>query len=168
MTKRSSPIAGLALGALLGAAAWALPAAAQDAPATAQMEPAQMEKRLAQLTKMLTEADANEDGKTTKEELAKHRADQFSKLDRNSDGVVSTKDKPRGPIMKKKYSEVFDQVVPQYDTDLDGTITRAEWNTMKRDPFAMLDANGDGAIEHKSEIPTPEMLQAAAAAGAGA
>ena len=157
MTKTLTAKAALAACALVVGMS---PLAAQDAPAPADMDPEKMAEMLEKLTKMLTDADANEDGKTTKEEFAQHRGEMFSKLDRNDDGVINRKDKPKGPIRKKKYSEALDAVLPQFDKDLDGTITRVEWNTMERDPFAMLDANGDGAIE-KSEIPSPEMLEGA-------
>ena len=126
------------------------------APAFAQeeMSPEQMQKALEQLSEMLKDADANEDGSTTKEEFAKHRGEMFSKLDRNEDGVINKSDVPkRGPVRKKKMKEAIAKVVPQYDTDLDGTVTRVEWNTQKRDPFELLDANGNGAIE-TDEIPT--------------
>ena len=142
------------------AASAAAPLAAQDGPNPEDLDPEQMAKMLEQLGKMLKDADANEDGKTTKAELTEHRAEMFSKLDRNDDGVINRKDKPRGPVRRKKFGEVLDGVIPQFDTDLDGTVTRTEWNTQKRDPFELLDANGDGAIE-TSEIPTPEMLEGA-------
>ena len=131
---------------------------AQDAPNPANMDPEKMAEQLEKLTKMLTDADANEDGKTTREELAKARGDQFSKLDRNDDGVINSKDKPRGPVRRGKFSEALEQVTKQFDTDLDGTITRAEWNTLKADPFEMLDANEDGAID-QSEIPSADMMK---------
>lgn len=134
------------------------PAIAQDAASPADMDPEQMAEALETLTKMLTDADANEDGKTTREELAKARGDQFSKLDRNSDGVVNNKDKPRGPVRRGKFSEALEKVTKQFDTDLDGTVTRAEWNMLKADPFDMLDANGDDAID-QSEIPSADMMK---------
>ncbi|MEO0590411.1 MAG: hypothetical protein AAFZ11_07600 [Pseudomonadota bacterium] len=138
-----------------------VPASAQDAANPADMDPEQMAQALEKLTKMLTDADANEDGKTTREELAKARGDQFSKLDRNDDGVVNSKDKPRGPVRRGKFGEALEQVTNQFDTDLDGTVTRAEWNTLKVDPFEMLDANGDDAID-QSEIPSADMLNGGA------
>lgn len=131
---------------------------AQDAPNPANMDPEKMAETLEKLTKMLNDADENEDGKTTREEFAKSRADQFSKLDRNDDGVINSKDKPRGPVRRGKFSEALEQVTKQFDTDLDGTITRVEWNTQRVDPFEMLDANEDGAID-QSEIPSPDMLK---------
>ncbi|MEE4537705.1 MAG: hypothetical protein V2J51_04340 [Erythrobacter sp.] len=131
----------------------ALFAAAPLAAQPGDMDPEKMQAALEQLTKMLKEADANEDGSTTREEFARYRADRFSKLDRNGDGVVNGKDAPRGPVPKKKFGEAIDKASAQFDTDLDGTVTRAEWNAMKRDPFEMLDANGNGAIE-ASEIPS--------------
>ena len=131
--------------------------AAQDAPNPADMDQEKMAEQLETLTKMLTDADANEDGKTTREELAMARGDQFSKLDRNDDGVINSKDKPRGPVRRGKFGEALEKVTKQFDTDLDGTVTRAEWNTQKVDPFEMLDADGDGAIS-QSEIPSADMI----------
>lgn len=160
MTKRISLLAQASCAALMTIAAATSAAFAQDMPNPAEMDPEKMAEQLERLTKMLTDADANEDGKTTREELAKARGDQFSKLDRNDDGVINNKDKPRGPVRRAKFSEALEKVIPQFDADLDGTVTRAEWNTQEIDPFEMLDADGDGAIS-QSEIPTPEMLKGA-------
>lgn len=138
MTHIYTPIARLAIAAFL---AGATPALAQDA------------KQIEQVTNLLKEADANEDGKTTRAELDAHRADMFDKLDRNNDGIVSEADKPRLRIPRKKFNEAYDKVVPKFDKDGDGTLSKAEWNTQEVDIFELLDANGDGAIA-ASEIPS--------------
>ena len=129
--------------------------ACAGAPALAQQpSPEQLE----QVTKMFKEADANDDGKTTREEMNAHRANTFARLDMNSDGVVNASDKPRGPVRAKKYGEAFGKVVPQFDKNGDGTLTKQEWNTQEMDVFGMLDANGDGAIE-TAELPNPASMQ---------
>ena len=124
-------------------------AALSPVPAAAQ-EPEQLE----QLTQLLKDADANGDGKTTRAELDQHRADIFAKLDTNDDSVVTKGDVPRGPVRKAKYSEAFDKIVPKFDKNGDGVLTQEEWNEQDVDIFALLDADGDNAID-ASEIPSP-------------
>lgn len=116
---------------------------------------AQDAERLAQVNELLADADADKDGTVTRSEMAKHRADQFSKLDRNDDGVVNKKDKPRGPVRKRKFGEALEKIVPMYDTDQDGTMTRAEWNAPDKDIFSKLDRNGDDIIDASEMPPKP-------------
>lgn len=107
------------------------------------------------VVKMLGEADENNDGRITRQEYIQHRAATFARLDRNSDGGIDARDRPRLPLLARRFDGAFGQVQPVFDKNDDGRITRREWDTPDRDAFAMIDANGDGVIE-QSEIPKPD------------
>jgi len=101
---------------------------------------------------MMIEADLNGDGKTSRAELNQHRAQMFAKLDRNEDGTIDRSDRPRLPILQRKYDPAFKQVSSIFDSNDDGRVTLDEWNRSDPDIFALLDANGDGMIA-RSELP---------------
>ncbi|MBA4040431.1 MAG: hypothetical protein C0474_01235 [Sphingobium sp.] len=104
------------------------------------------------IAKMMIEADLNGDGKTSRAELNQHRAQMFAKLDRNEDGTIDRSDRPRLPILQRKYDPAFKQVSSIFDSNDDGRVTLDEWNRSDPDIFALLDANGDGMIA-RSELP---------------
>lgn len=122
------------------------------AAASAQEPSKEMIERV---VRMLGEADANNDGRITRQEYTQHRAATFARLDRNSDQVIDTRDRPRLPLLARRFDGAFGQVQPVFDKNDDGRITRREWDTPDRDAFAMIDANNDGVIE-QSEIPKPD------------
>ena len=111
-------------------------------PAAAQPSAEQLEK----VRSILTEADANGDGRVTRQEYDAHRADIFAKLDRNGNGVVSEEDAPKIRIAKKKFTEKLEQVLAMADKNGDGKLSRAEWDKPERDIFALIDQDEDGII----------------------
>ncbi|MBA4048697.1 MAG: hypothetical protein C0476_09175 [Sphingomonas sp.] len=132
---------------ILGPLAFAMsPMGAGTVPA--QPSPEMLEK----IAKMMIEADLNGDGKTSRAELNQHRAQMFAKLDRNEDGTIDRNDRPRLPVLQRKYDPAFKQVSSIFDSNADGRVTLDEWNRSDPDIFALLDANGDGAIV-RSELP---------------
>lgn len=116
--------------------------------AIAQPSDEQIEK----ITEMMTEADLNEDGKTTRLELGQHRAQMFAKLDRNEDGIIDKDDRPRLRFARRKFDPAFEQVASIFDSNKDERITLDEWNRSDPDLFSMLDQNGDDVID-RSELP---------------
>lgn len=110
---------------------------------------------LEKVAKMIIEADLNGDGKTSRRELDQHRAEVFARLDRNADGTIDRNDRPRLPIMQRKYDPAFRQVSSIFDRNDDGRVTFSEWNRSDPDIFALLDADGDGMIT-RSELPEPK------------
>ncbi len=137
----------LAFFALLVVTSLPMSAAAQSV----EPRPEMLEK----VAKMMIEADLNGDGKTSRRELDQHRAEVFARLDRNADGTIDRNDRPRLPIMQRKYDPAFRQVSSIFDRNDDGRVTFAEWNRSDPDIFALLDADGDGMIA-RSELPDPK------------
>lgn len=94
--------------------------------------------------------DADKDGKVTEEELAamrtQRKGERFAQLDANNDGAISPDEAP--PRMKQHFAKA--------DADGDGKITQAElaegWQKMrkrgpgKRGKLAHFDEDGDGVI----------------------
>lgn len=105
------------------------------------------------LVEMLIDADLNEDGATSRLELQQHRSQMFARLDRNEDGIISERDRPRLRIARRKFDPAFEQVLNVFDANGDERVTLAEWNRTDRDLIGMLDANGDDRVD-RSELPT--------------
>ncbi|MEO0551439.1 MAG: signal transduction protein [Pseudomonadota bacterium] len=87
----------------------------------------------------LAEADANGDGSIEWQELVDMRASIFERLDRNDDGVVSSKDSPNFGPGKGRFGQALEQVKQSSDADGDGQITKTE---MLEAPSPLFD-NGD-------------------------
>jgi hypothetical protein len=94
---------------------------------------------------MLAEADANNDGAISWSEVVALRTQNFNRLDRNSDGVISASDRPRGPF-GARFDEAFAQVQSQYDVNSDRRITRAEMIGAPAPAFTQGDTNNDGIL----------------------
>jgi Ca2+-binding EF-hand superfamily protein len=127
----------------MAASLWSLAGPAQTQPSPEQYE---------RIRTTLTEADANGDGKVTRQEFSQHRAASFQKLDRNGDGVIDLRDSPRIRIAQSKFDAAFAQAAQFYDSNFDQRITRYEWDNPKQNVFALVDRDGDGVIV-LSELP---------------
>ena len=109
-------------------------------------------EKIETFVQMLKDADANEDGKTSRDEFNQHRSEMFAKLDRNDDGTIDTDDRPRLGIGRRKFDPAFERVVSIFDGNGDMRVNSAEWNRTDPDIFGLLDQNGDDLIE-ASELP---------------
>jgi Ca2+-binding EF-hand superfamily protein len=102
---------------------------------------------------MLLEAfatiDADSDGKVTEAELAAHRAAMFTAADTNSDGKLSA-DELSAQHLARMAATVADRsarMIKRMDTSGDGSLSADEMGEgPMADHFAMIDADGDGAI----------------------
>lgn len=94
---------------------------------------------------MLSRADANGDGAVTREELVGSRQNIFSRLDRNEDGVVSSKDRPP-PLVRKRFEEAFSQLSKQFDADSNGILTHDEFVSGPTPGFDVGDVDGDDVL----------------------
>jgi Ca2+-binding EF-hand superfamily protein len=78
----------------------------------------------------LEQADANHDGKVTKQEYVDARAAQFSRMDRNGDGFI-------------------DEADSRIDSNGDGKISKDEFINAPTMLFDKFDANKDGVLDAK-------------------
>lgn len=107
------------------------------------------------LGRILKQADADHDGTVTFDELAvvmpNLTQEQFDRLDRNDDGVLTTQDVPwhqrRGFLRKLGHA----------DTDGDCSVSFeeavAEFPRMTETVFNRLDRNDDGVLNHEDCLP---------------
>jgi Ca2+-binding EF-hand superfamily protein len=99
-------------------------------------------------THQLASADANNDGNITREEFLARPNQMFERLDDNSDGVISANERPqrgeRGERGGEQRAERPDR--PHFDSDNNGTLSRAEFTAMGAGMFERLDANDDGRV----------------------
>lgn len=91
--------------------------------------------------------DLNSDGKVTREEMTRHRADRLKSADRNDDGLVSKEE--FSTAMLARMREHLERRFAKMDADGDGSLSDAEIGKTggKRGRhFQRLDADGDGAL----------------------
>lgn len=93
----------------------------------------------------LSRADANGDGAVTRAELGESRQNTFSRLDRNKDGVVNSKDRPP-PIARKRFDQAFSQLSARFDADGNGTLTHQEFVGGPTPGFDAGDVDGDDVL----------------------
>lgn len=95
-------------------------------------------------------ADANEDGQITRDEFLARPIEQFNRLDRNSDGVISADEQPQrrergdGDRPQRDRSQRGER--PNPDSNGDHLISRDEFAAMGGSMFDRLDANDDGQV----------------------
>ena len=106
-------------------------------------------------------ADANGDGRVTKEEIRAQRATGFDRMDVNKDGFLTPEDRANaGDGADAQRGQRGADRREQLDRDGDGKISRAEFVDRDTAMFDRVDANKDGAIDRAE-------LQAAHAARRG-
>jgi Ca2+-binding EF-hand superfamily protein len=91
-------------------------------------------------------ADTNADGFVTRTEFLAYRDAQFTKLDRNRDGVISPADFPR---LAKRKPEALDRLMEALggaDSNGDGAISRSELAQSPPMMFDRADADHDGRV----------------------
>jgi Ca2+-binding EF-hand superfamily protein len=103
----------------------------------------------------LAEADRDGDGSVTRSEFAQHRAERFTRMDRNGDGVLSADDLGRLARFRRDAAGRFRDFIRQADRNGDGRLTQDELREAPTPVFDRLDANGNGRLE-AGEIRRPE------------
>lgn len=110
------------------------------APVTAQMG------RFSSGNDWFAEADADSDGQVTRTEFQAMRDRNFSKLDRNGDGIVSPSDFPRlAKIRPDAYRRVT-AMVEQADANGDGAVSHQEMVNSRAMMFDMADRDRNGIV----------------------
>ncbi len=104
-------------------------------------------------------ADANHDGKVTRQEYLDARAEQFSRLDRNGDGVIDDTDAPDRANQPQGGKRMAAAMRGRIDTNGDGKITKEEFTNAPTMLFDRFDADKNGELDAK------ELEAARAAAG---
>ncbi|PZU60940.1 MAG: hypothetical protein DI547_00360 [Sphingobium sp.] len=91
-------------------------------------------------------ADANHDSVVTRAEFAAFRSENFSRLDRNGDGVVSPADFPRLAKARPDAYRRLTAMLGEADTNHDGAVSRAELAAAPPVLFSIADVDHDGRV----------------------
>ena len=103
----------------------------------------------------LLEADLNNDGQITREEVGERRAQIFERLDRNGDGVARSSDAPR--FARGRYNEALNQLLSNFDSNGDGELSQAEFVEGPTIGFDRIDANADDRLDTEEMSGLQEM-----------
>ena len=93
----------------------------------------------------LEQADANHDGKVTKQEYVDARAAQFSRMDRNGDGFIDEADSRAGG--NERGQRAAKALRGRIDSNGDGKISKEEFVNAPTMLFDKFDANKDGVLD---------------------
>ena len=93
----------------------------------------------------LEQADADHDGKVTKQEYVDARAAQFSRLDRNGDGFIDEADAREGG--NERGQRAAKALRGRIDSNGDGKISKEEFVNAPTMLFDKFDANKDGVLD---------------------
>ena len=105
----------------------------------------------------LEQADANHDGKITKQEYNDARAALFARMDRNGDGFIDDADSREGA--NERGQRAAAALRGRIDSNGDGKISKEEFVNAPTMMFDKFDANKDGVLDAQ------ELEAARAAAG---
>lgn len=94
----------------------------------------------------LAEADANRDGRVTRDEFIAARAVQFERFDRNRDGVLTLADSPPRFIAERLGVDL-PAMLKMFDANKDAKVTRAEFDTGPTPAFDAADADKSGVLD---------------------
>jgi hypothetical protein len=93
----------------------------------------------------LEQADADHDGKVTKQEYVDARAAQFSRMDRNGDGFIDEADSRAGG--NERGQRAAKALRGRIDSNGDGKISKEEFVNAPTMLFDKFDANKDGVLD---------------------
>ena len=103
-------------------------------------------------------ADANKDGKVTRQEYIDARAAQFARMDRNGDGVVDDADSRERAEQSAMAKRMANAMRGRIDANSDGKISKDEFVNAPTMLFDRFDADKNGELDARE-------LEAARAAG---
>lgn len=93
----------------------------------------------------LEQADANHDGKVTKQEYNDARAALFARMDRNGDGFIDDADQRAGA--NERGQRAAGALRGRIDTNGDGKVSKEEFVNAPTMVFDKFDANKDGVLD---------------------
>ena len=97
----------------------------------------------------LEHADANKDGRITRQEYIDARAAQFARMDRNGDGVVDETDSRERADQSAVGKRVAAAMRGRIDTNSDGKISKDEFVNAPTMLFDKFDADKNGELDAK-------------------
>jgi hypothetical protein len=97
----------------------------------------------------LEQADANQDGKVTRQEYVDARATQFARMDRNGDGVVDDADSRERANQSAVGKRMAAAMRGRIDTNSDGKISKDEFVNAPTMLFDRFDADKNGELDAK-------------------
>lgn len=113
--------------------------------AAALVTPAHAQTIDARLVARVREADSNGDKRVTRQEFLAYRANQFRRLDRNRDGVLSSRDAPRFAGRSPLGLDI-DAMTTQFDANHDGVVSQAEFANGPTPAFDLCDADHNQVV----------------------
>jgi Ca2+-binding EF-hand superfamily protein len=93
----------------------------------------------------LDHADANHDGKVTKQEYTDARAALFARMDRNGDGFIDDADSREGA--NERGQRAASALRGRIDSNGDGKVSKDEFINAPTMVFDKFDANKDGVLD---------------------
>ena len=97
----------------------------------------------------IEQADANKDGKVTRQEYIDARAAQFARMDRNGDGVVDDTDSRERADQSAVGKRVAAGMRGRIDTNSDGKISKDEFVNAPTMLFDRFDADKNSELDAK-------------------
>jgi Ca2+-binding EF-hand superfamily protein len=97
----------------------------------------------------IEQADANQDGKVTRQEYIDARAAQFARMDRNGDGVVDDTDSRERANQSAVGKRVAAAMRGRIDTNSDGKISKDEFVSAPTMLFDRFDADKNSELDAK-------------------
>ena len=97
----------------------------------------------------IEQADANKDGKVTRQEYIDARAAQFARMDRNGDGVVDDADARERADQSAVGKRVAAGMRSRIDTNSDGKISKDEFVNAPTMLFDRFDADKNSELDAK-------------------
>jgi hypothetical protein len=96
----------------------------------------------------IEQADANHDGKVTKQEYIDARTAQFSRMDRNGDGFIDNADSREGADQSERGRRAA-TVRGRIDSNGDGKVSKEEFVNAPTMVFDKFDADKNGELDAK-------------------
>lgn len=113
---------------------------------------------------LFEKADANHDGSVSRSEFLAARAQQFPRLDRNSDGFIDDQDASQRMMARQQANTQITELRKQLDTDGDGRISQQELAQGPAPAFNQADTDHDGVLNAQELAAAKEIAKSRPAA----